>query len=82
MTDDDLVLRAAEVAVLLVLLDLVLAWVQPDEKRWPRRLIHLTMAPLRAPIRWLLRWVPTGDWDISPLVAVALLTMLRVWWME
>ena len=80
MIEDEVVIRAVELVMLLVVVDLGLAWVQTDIQRWPRRLTYLAMTPLRVPTQWLLRWVPTGSWDISPVVIVALLTLLRVWW--
>jgi len=72
--------RTMEVLILLVCLDVFLAWIQTDPGRWPRRLIHLLTGPLRSVSRALLARVPTGGWDFSPVLLVALLTLLRVWW--
>lgn len=68
-----------ELYLLVVALDVLLAWVQTDPGRWPRRLTHALTEPPQALIRRLLRPLPTGGWDLSPLVVVGLLGAARVW---
>jgi len=70
-----------ELLLLITVLDVMLAWVTPDPRRWPRRLTHLLTEPVQAAIRPLTSLLPTGGWDLSPLVLVGLLGFLRVWWM-
>lgn len=77
---------ATQVAVMLIqlyllvtVLDVLLAWVQPDTTRMPRRLFHAATEPVQRPMRALLRAVPQGDWDASPLLVVLLLGAVRVW---
>ena len=65
---------------LLVVLDVLIAWIQLDPSRAPRSLTHALTEPpqrlLRAvvPARW------TGGWDLSPLLVVALLGVVRMLW--
>jgi uncharacterized protein YggT (Ycf19 family) len=73
-------IRAIEFLILMVVLDVFLAWVQTDCRRWPRRPLHLIMTPVLMGPRAVLSRVPTGGWDLSPILLVALLTLLRVWW--
>ena len=69
-----------EVLMLLVVMDVILAWLQTDERHWPRRGTHFLVAPLLLGPRIALSRVPTAGWDISPLVLVLLLTVFRIWW--
>jgi uncharacterized protein YggT (Ycf19 family) len=69
---------AIEIYLVITALDLLLAWVQPEPTSWPRRFTHLLTEPLQAGIRVLMRRVPTGGWDLSPLVVVFLLGLIRV----
>ena len=75
--------HAASVAItiylVVVVVDVLLAWVQTDWHRWPRRLTHLLTEAPQAAIRRLLRPLPTGGWDLSPLVIVGALGIIRVW---
>lgn len=64
--------------LLVIVADVLLAWVQPDPRRWPRRLFHLLTEPLQRPLRALLERLPLGGWDLSPLVLVLLLGAVRV----
>ena len=70
----------AEMMMLLVVMDVLLAWLQTDERHWPRRGTHFLVAPLLIGPRIVLSRVPTAGWDISPIVLVLLLTVFRVWW--
>ena len=67
-----------ELASLVVALDVLLAWVQEDPKRWPRRLTHAVTEPVLRPIRVICRGLPTGNWDISPLLLIVCLTTVKL----
>lgn len=68
-----------QVYLLITVLDVLLAWVQPDASRLPRRVFHGVTEPVQRPLRALLRAVPQAGWDLSPLLVVLLLGALRVW---
>ena len=68
-----------ECYLLVVVLDVLLAWVQPDPSRWPRRLGHVLTEPVQRPLRVLLGRLPLRGWDVSAVVLVLLLGILRVW---
>jgi len=65
-------------ANLVVALDVLLAWVQEDPRRWPRRLTHVLTEPALRPLRRLNPWLPVGDVDVSPLILIGLLTAIKV----
>ena len=67
--------------MILVFLDLFLSWVQADEQRWPLRFTRILVVPLLVGPRLLLSRVPTAGWDLSPVLLVVLLTVLRIMWM-
>ena len=69
---------ALELGCLVVALDVLLAWVQEDPKRWPRRLTHFVTEPVLRPIRVINRVLPTGNWDISPLLLIVGLTAVKL----
>lgn len=73
------VVMLLQLYLLITALDVLLAWVQTDPRRWPRRLFHLLTEPVQRPLRAALRAVPQGGWDLSPLVVVLLLGAARVW---
>lgn len=67
-----------EIYLLITVIDVMLAWVQPEPERWPRRATHVLTEP---PQRWVRRLLParlTGGWDLSPVVVIILLGALRV----
>ncbi len=64
--------------LVVVAVDLLLGWVQPDPARWPRRLFHLLTEPPLRVLRLALDRLPSGGWDLSPLVLVLLLGAVRV----
>ena len=64
--------------LVVVVLDVVLAWFQVDPTRPPRRFTHALTEPPQAVLRPLLSRLPTGGWDISPLVVMAILGVIRV----
>ena len=70
-----------ELYLVIVVLDVMLAWVTPDPRRWPRRLTHLLTEPVQAVARPLVSWIPSGGWDLAPLLIVGLLGTTRVVWM-
>lgn len=67
-----------ELWMLVVVLDVLLAWFQPAA-RWPRRFTHLITEPPQQALRALLRWIPTAGWDLSAVAMLLLLGLLRVW---
>ena len=68
-----------ELYLVVVALDVLLAWVQTDPTRWPRRGTHLLTEPLQAPLRRLVPPARLDGWDVSPGLVVALLAAVRVW---
>ena len=68
--------------VVLVVLDVGLGWVTPDPRRWPRRLTHWLTEPPQALVRRCIFWIPTGGWDLSPLLVVVMLGAARVWLLQ
>jgi uncharacterized protein YggT (Ycf19 family) len=74
----DLLMRIIELYCLVVAIDVMLAWVQEDSARWPRRLTHALTDPILQVIRLAMRrWQP-GGWDISPVVLILLLTCIKL----
>ena len=65
--------------LLIVVIDVGLAWVQTDPGHWPRRATHLLTEPPQALVRRLIQPARTGGWDLSPLVVIGALGVLRVW---
>ena len=65
--------------LVLILVDVGLGWVQTDPGRWPRRATHLLTEPPQALVRRGLQPSRTGGWDLSPLVVIGALGVLRVW---
>jgi len=73
------VLLTIQCYMVITVVDLFLAWVQPATDRWPRRLTHGLTEPIQRPIRHLIdvRW--TGGWDLSALVVITFLGVVRFW---
>jgi len=65
-------------ASLVVALDVVLAWVQEDPNRWPRRATHVLTEPALRPLRRFNSRLPVGDVDVSPLLLIGVLTAIKV----
>ena len=63
----------------VTVIDVLLAWVQPEPGRVPRVLTHVLTEPVQRPIRRACARLPLGGWDVAPLVVLAVLAMLRVW---
>ena len=66
--------------LVLVVIDVLLGWIQTDPARTPRRLTHALTEPPQRLLRWAVpaRW--TGGWDLSPILVVGLLGVLRMLW--
>jgi uncharacterized protein YggT (Ycf19 family) len=58
--------------------DVLLAWIQEDPKRLPRRLTHLVTEPVQQPLRAVWARLAPGRLDVSPLLVVVLLGVFRV----
>lgn len=67
-----------EVYLVVVAVDVLLAWVQDDPRRVPRRFTHSLTEPLQRPIRSVLARAAPGRLDLSPLVVVVVLGVVRV----
>ena len=68
-----------QIYLLITAVDVLLAWVQTDPGRWPRRATHTLTEPVQRPLRALLSLLPLATWDLSPVVVVLILGALRVW---
>ena len=64
-------------ASLVVVIDVLLAWVQEDPRRWPRRFTHALTEPVLRPLRRMNAFMP-GDFDFSPVLLVGMLTVTKV----
>ncbi len=73
------VLLIIELYVIIVVVDVALAWIQTTPAPMPRRLTHALTEPPQALLRRVLKPAWTDGWDLSPLVIVVLLGALRVW---
>ena len=62
----------------IIATDVALAWVQPDPRRPPRRWTHALTEPLMVPVRRILPPERCGGWDLSALVWIGLLGLIRV----
>jgi YggT family protein len=58
---------------LLILADVVLSWIMPDKRRFPRSLTTAITDPLYAPLHAVLKPEKTGGLDLSPLILLILL---------
>lgn len=68
-----------QLLLLVTALDVLVAWVQPDPARWPRRPLHLLTEAMQRPLRALTARLPLDGWDLSPLLVVLILGGLRLW---
>ena len=67
-----------ELYAFIVALDVVLAWVQEDPLRWPRRFTHMLTEPALVWVRrGMAGWQP-GGWDVSPVVLIVALTCIKL----
>ena len=62
---------------LLIIADVVLSWIMPDKRQFPRSLTTSITDPLYAPIHALLKPEKTGGLDLSPLIVLVLLFFLE-----
>ena len=69
---------AIELYLVVVLVDVLLAWIQEDAARVPRRFTHLVTEPLQRPIRSAWARLAPGRLDISPIVVVLMFGVVRV----
>lgn len=69
---------AIELYLVIIAVDVLIAWVQEDPHRWPRRLTHALTEPVQKPLRSVLMRLRPGGLDVSPLIVVALLGVVRV----
>ncbi|MGB0640085.1 MAG: YggT family protein [Myxococcota bacterium] len=67
-----------ELYCLLLVVDVLLAWVQEDPQQWPRQLTHWLTEPLLIPLRMMLAKLPLSGWDLSPAVLIIALTSLKL----
>ena len=58
---------------LLILVDVVMSWVMPDNTRFPRSLTTQITDPLYAPIRAILQPGRMGGLDLSPMIVLLLI---------
>lgn len=76
---EDAVATGLSLLAVLVAVDVLLGWVQPEPGRWPRRLTHMLTEPLLWGPRRLLPARLTGGWDLSPLLVIVVVGVVRVW---
>ena len=67
-----------EFYVFVVTLDVLLAWVQENPARWPRRFTHLLTEPVLVLVRRLMGGWQPGGWDLSPVVLIVGLTCIKL----
>ncbi len=62
---------------IIIVVDALLSWVQPDVRAFPRRVTHALTYPLLAPFRTIIPPTATGGIDFSPVLVIFLLIALR-----
>ena len=60
-----------------IIADALLSWFVPDKNQFPRSLTSQIADPLCAPFRKLINPERTGGLDLSPLVTLILLQVMR-----
>lgn len=67
-----------KIYAVVVIVDMLLAWVQPDPRLLPRRLTHLVTEPIQQAMRLAVapRW--TAGWDLSPILVLVAIGVVRV----
>ena len=80
LTGEDLyaAILTIELYLVVIAVDVLLAWVQDDPRRIPRRLTLILTDPVQRPIRLLWSRLAPGRLDISPLVLIVVLGLVRV----
>lgn len=74
----DILLQVIALYLLVVTLDVLVGWIQPDPARMPRRALHAATEPLQAPLRALIPAARTGGLDLSPLIIIGALGLVRL----
>lgn len=72
-----LLILAVKALTWLIILDVILSWVMPDETKFPRNLTREITTPLYAPIQKILNPQRTGGFDLSPLIILILLNVME-----
>jgi len=73
----DVVLKILEIVQWLVIIAALVSWVSPDPRNPIVRFLYATTEPLFRPIRRLLPPSRTGGLDLSPLVVILLIFLVR-----
>lgn len=74
----DLLTQLIELYCLVVAIDVLLAWVQEDAGRYPRRLTHAVTEPVLGFVRRIMGGWQPGGWDLSPVVLILVLTSIKL----
>lgn len=74
----EIVLLILRIVTWVIIADAILSWIQPDPRSMPRRLTVQLTDPIYRPIRKVLDPSKTGGLDLSPLVVIAVLYVIRV----
>jgi len=61
----------------IIIADALLSWVVPSNEQFPRSVTSQIAEPLCAPFRKLLGPERTGGFDLSPLIALIVLRLMR-----
>jgi YggT family protein len=61
----------------IIIADALLSWVVPSSEQFPRSVTSQIADPLCAPFRKLLGPERTGGFDLSPLLALIVLRLMR-----
>ena len=73
----DVVLKILEIVQWLVIIAALVSWVSPDPRNPIVRFLYATTEPLFRPFRRLLPPSRTGGLDISPLIVILLIFLIR-----
>ena len=74
---EDLILLILRGLYFLILADVILSWVMPDENQFPRNITREVTTPLYAPIHKVLNPQMTGGFDLSPIVLIVLIRVME-----
>ena len=67
-----------ELYLVVLVVDVLLGWVQPDTRRLPRRLTHALTEPLQAPLRIWTQGRLSRGWDLSALLVIGAMGFIRL----
>jgi YggT family protein len=73
----DVVLKILEIVQWLVIIAALVSWVSPDPRNPIVRFLYATTEPLFRPFRRLLPPSRTGGLDLSPLVVILIIYLVR-----